>query len=131
MRMDANKFLILAVGLLGLGLTLNAMQSFVGHHAGWPSEAAWGREQLTVNPTIEGDRGGIRAFPVQLGRGMYGFVLLDTRRHSLAVYRLDGAVSRLRLMAARDYRYDLRLKDFDNSSPTPVQVKKLLRAGGH
>ena len=129
MATKSNKWLSLAIALLGLGLLSNAVVQLLGRRSVWPSHAAWGRgvELMSNHPA----RNEPEAFPIQMGRGMYGFVLLDPARHSLAVYRVIGSVSRLRLIAARNYRYDLRLKDFNNSAPTPVQVKKLIGAGKH
>lgn len=130
MPMKSNQFLAAAMTLLGFGLVLNAMVNIIDRHGTWPNQAAWGKG-LQIVPSGASGHSGIRAFPVQMGRNLYGFVLLDPSRHTLAVYRLNGAVSRLRLMAARNYRYDLQLKDFNNSSPTPVEVKKLLGVGTH
>lgn len=124
------QYISLAIALLGVGLIANAAVQLFDHHGGWASRTVWGRG-VEIAPSLAGHTGSIQAFPVQMGRSIYGFVLLDPRRHSLAVYRLDGDVSRLRLLAARNYRYDLRLKDFNNSSPTPVQVKKLLGMVSH
>ncbi len=130
MPMKSNHLLTAAIALLGFGLVLNAFVNILDRHGTWPDQVAWGKG-LQVVPSGAFGNADIQAFPVQLGRNIYGFVLLDPSRHAMAVYRLNGAVSRLRLMAARNYRYDLRLKDFNNSSPTPVQVKKLLGAGAH
>ena len=67
--------------------------------------------------------------PAQLGRSDWGFILADPAHHVLAVYRILPSASRIRLMAVRDYKYDLMLKDFNNSSPTPYQVKKMETSG--
>jgi hypothetical protein len=127
MPTKSNKWLSLAIALLGIGLLSNAVVDLIGRQSAWPSQAAWGRGIELMSSRPGGN--GIEAFPIQLGRGMYGFVLLDPTHHNLAVYRVVGSVSRLRLIAARNYRYDLQLKDFNNSAPTPVQVKKLIGNG--
>jgi hypothetical protein len=130
MPTKSNIWLSVAIALLGAGLLSNAALQLSDHAGGLSSRAAWGQDVHLITGAGRG-HSGIDAFPVQMGRGMYGFVLLDPARHSLAVYRVVGSVSRLRLIAARNYRYDLQLQDFNNSAPTPAQVKKLLRAGKH
>ncbi len=129
MPTKSNKWLSLAIALLGIGLLSNAVVDMIGRQSAWPGQSAWGRGVELMSSRPAGN--GIEAFPVQMGQGMYGFVLLDPAHHTMAIYRVLGSVSRLRLIAARDYRYDLRLKDFNNSAPTPVQVKKLLGGGKH
>lgn len=71
---------------------------------------------------------GTYLLPAQLGRNEWGFMLADPQRHVLAVYRILSSASRIRLLAVRDYRYDLLLKDFNNSSPTPFQVKGMVES---
>ncbi len=71
---------------------------------------------------------GTYLLPAQLGRNDWGFLLADPQRHVLAVYRILPSASRIRLLAVRDYRYDLLLKDFNNSSPTPFQVKGMVES---
>ncbi len=71
----------------------------------------------------------LQVVPTQLSATRWGVVLVDTRHDVLAVYRFVGSSSRIQLMASRNFRYDLQLKDFNNSAPTPGQVKAMVAAG--
>jgi len=52
--------------------------------------------------------------------------LVDLKRGTICVYQYLPASRRLRLMAARLFVYDQQLEDFNNESPTPREVKKLV-----
>lgn len=69
---------------------------------------------------------GIYIMPAQLSQKSWGMVVVDTHRQVFCVYRLLEGASRLRLIAARNFRYDLRLKDFNNTAPTPAQIKTMV-----
>jgi len=56
----------------------------------------------------------------------YGLYLVDLKRGTICVYQYLPASRRLRLMAARLFVYDQQLEDFNNESPTPREVKKLV-----
>jgi hypothetical protein len=58
--------------------------------------------------------------------------LIDTRSQSFAVYRVDSQSARgggaVKLEAARQYRYDLKLSEYNNSPPEVTQVEQMVRA---
>ncbi len=64
--------------------------------------------------------------PLRLGAKSWGLALVNPRRRVFCVYRFLENASRLRLVAARDYRYDMLLRDYNNTSPTPAQVKAMV-----
>jgi hypothetical protein len=72
--------------------------------------------------------GGITVVPTRLTASRWGFLFVDTRNDVVAVYRLVGTQSRIQFMASRDFRSDLRLKDFNTLPPTPAQVKAMVVA---
>jgi hypothetical protein len=78
-----------------------------------------------LQPTIGGG-GGVFVMPAQLSRDVFGCYLLDIDAQTLCVYRYDPGPSLLKLAAARSYRYDRKLGNFNVSSPTPAEVKDLL-----
>lgn len=121
-----------ALWLIGIALLMNA------------AVMAWPRGQQS--PAFSG--GTLRAafgapvtsghdnyiLPLRLGDKSWGLVLVDQRKKVFCVYRFLESASRLRLVAARDYRFDLLLHDYNNTSPTPAQVKamvSLLRPPAH
>ena len=67
-------------------------------------------------------KNGIIVVPVQIARDSYGIAMVDTVAETTWVYELNSrgpAHSRLRLLAARSWRYDRLLQEFNTAEPTP------------
>jgi len=80
-----------------------------------------------------GGDGLIVVVPVQIARDSYGLAMVDTAQQTLWIYELNSrgpAHKRLRLLAARSWRYDRKLEEFNTDEPTPRQVKMLLESLG-
>ena len=80
-----------------------------------------------------GEEGGILVIPVQVERDSYGLAMVDTVNETLWIYELNsrGPVhSRLRLLAARSWRYDKLLRQYNTAEPKPEQVRILLETLG-
>jgi len=72
---------------------------------------------------------GIQVIPLQLGREAYGIAMVDTVGQTLWVYEINSrgpAYNRLRLFAARSWRYDKLLKEYNTADPKPERVKQIL-----
>jgi hypothetical protein len=83
-----------------------------------------GEAQLQANTN-----GKILVIPIQIERDSYGLAMVDTVGQTLWLYELNnrGPVhSRLRLLAARSWRYDRLLQQYNTAEPKPEQVKILL-----
>ncbi|MHC4647259.1 MAG: hypothetical protein ACYTBJ_17345 [Planctomycetota bacterium] len=86
------------------------------------------RANAQVEMPSVGD-GRILAVPVQIDRDSYGIAMIDTVAQTLWVYELNSrgpAHKRLRLLAARSWRYDRLLEQYNTDEPTPEQVKLLM-----
>jgi hypothetical protein len=57
---------------------------------------------------------------------MLGFYIMDVDSGTVTVYRVSPENSRLRLMAARSFRNDRFLEDYNNDGITPRDVQKLV-----
>lgn len=57
--------------------------------------------------------------------------LIDTRTQALAVYLIDPQNSKgtLKLEAARQYRWDMKLAEFNNASPDVTAVESMVGGG--
>ena len=76
---------------------------------------------------------GILVVPIQIERDSYGLAMVDRVGQTLWVYELDNrgpAHNRLRLLAARSWRYDKLLQQYNTAEPKPEQVKILLETLG-
>jgi len=76
-------------------------------------------------PSIGGGAG-VFLVPAQFSRDTFGCYLLDIDAQTLAVYRFDPGQNILKLAAARSFRYDRKLGNFNVGTPTPDEVKQLL-----
>ena len=85
-----------------------------------------GRIQASVKDDAEGK---IIVIPVQLERDVYGIAMVDTVGEKLWLYKLNyrgPAYSRLQLFAARSWKYDKLLEQYNTAEPKPEQVKIML-----
>jgi len=73
-------------------------------------------------PPIAGGNG-IFVMPCQLHPEVWGCYLLDTQRQTLAVYEYRAGQQALVLSAARDFRSDLDLKNY-NTFPAWYDIQK-------
>jgi hypothetical protein len=69
---------------------------------------------------------GIYMMPAQLGPQVFGLYLMDIDSETITVYRANPDNSRFKLMAARSFKYDRFLMDYNNDKLTPGDVQKLV-----
>lgn len=74
--------------------------------------------------------GGVFIMPGQLSGNTWGVYLLDVDQQTLAVYTYRPGERQLSLLAARTYRYDRRLTNYNtgggNAGPSPDEVRELI-----
>ena len=71
----------------------------------------------------------VEAMPIQLMHGIQGIVLIDKKNYSLCIYQYQQhrpGQQRLVLLAARSFRYDIQLQEYNTAEPTPTTVKQLI-----
>ena len=85
------------------------------------SSMAFGQNQ----PPIAGGAG-VFVMPGQTASNVWGAYLLDVDAQTLCVYQYFPGDKSLKLSAARSYKYDRKLENFNTSNPTPREVKALL-----
>ena len=72
---------------------------------------------------------GILVVPVRFGRDNYGLAMVDTAGQTLWIYEINSrgpAYNRLKLLAARSWKYDRLLQQYNTAEPKPEQVRMLL-----
>ena len=84
--------------------------------------AAYGQQQ----PMPIAGGGGFFLMPAQFSRYAWGCYVMDVDAQTLSAYKFDPAATELRLVAARYFGYDRRLKNFNSPSPSPEDVRKIL-----
>jgi len=76
-------------------------------------------------PPIAGGAG-VFVMPCQVQTNVWGAYMLDVDAKTLAIYQYLPGDKRLRLLAARSYKYDTRLENFNTDNPTPREVRALV-----
>lgn len=72
----------------------------------------------------------VMVIPIQLERDLYGIAMVDTVGQTLWIYQINSrgtAYNRLKLLAARSWKYDKLLEQYNTAEPKPEQVRALLR----
>ncbi len=83
--------------------------------------AAYAQNQLPI-----GGGAGVFIVPAQFSPNTFGCYLMDIDAQTLCAYQFFPADRQLRLTAARNFRYDRRLGNFNTEKPTPAEVKQLV-----
>ena len=91
-----------------------------------PAEAA---KSQTVKAV--GESSGTLAFIADPPGGpLQWLYLIDTKKRAFAVYRIDTNKGAVKLEAARQYRWDLELDQYNNQAPEPADVEARVKALG-
>ena len=93
----------------------------IGSKLGSPANA---QEQLQAGTANE-----VLVVPVQIDRDSYGIAMVDTVGQTMWIYELTsrGPVhGRMKLLAARSWKYDRLLEEYNTAEPKPEQIKMLL-----
>ena len=115
---------------IGLGLLANAlvMWSSRSSSAQYPLDLTLDQKAFAQpNPAAPLGARGILMMPAQLGPDTFGLYLLDLDAGNIVVYKALPNKDRFHLMAARNFRNDRLLEDFNNDSLTPKEVQKLIQ----
>jgi hypothetical protein len=71
--------------------------------------------------------GGIYLMPAQFTANQWGCYVMDVDAQTLAAYRWFEGDKKLRLVAARSFKNDRKLQNFNSDNPMPDEVAKLLK----
>lgn len=73
-----------------------------------------------------GGGAGVFIVPAQFSVNTWGCYLIDVDAQTLCAYQYNPGEQELRLVAARNYRYDRRLGRFNTDKPSPDEVRELV-----
>jgi len=76
-------------------------------------------------PAIAGGAG-VFIMPGQVSDHTWGCFLLDVDSQTLCAYQFKGGKAQLELIAARNYKFDRRLANF-NTTPAPRAIEQILQ----
>lgn len=73
-----------------------------------------------------GGGAGVFIVPAQFSANIWGCYLLNIDRQTICAYQYFEGAKQLKLAAARSFRHDMELTDFNTGNPTPAEVKAIL-----
>jgi hypothetical protein len=123
-----------ALWLIGAGLLANAAvmlySQFAGHGGGVPDLLLDGTAFAQAVPGGGGTQllgaRGIYMMPAQLGNNAFGVYLMDVDSQTICVYRIVPETNRFHLVAARSFKNDRFLEDYNNEGLLPKDVQKMV-----
>ena len=89
--------------------------------SGTPSllPSAFGQNQAAI-----GGGAGVFIVPAQFSDTSYGCYIMDVDAQTVCAYQYYG--KQLKLVAARNFRWDRRLHQFNSENPTPDDVRRMI-----
>jgi hypothetical protein len=108
----------LTVGFLGLA---------AGFGIAWMLGASRVGEVRAQAGPVPAESGGTMAFTSGTGPVQFLYIV-DTKNQALAVYRVDTQNPKgvLKLEAARQYRWDMKLAEYNNSPPEVTAIESMV-----
>lgn len=94
-----------------------------GNARNWPAFAprAYAQEQAPI-----AGGAGVFVMPAQFSTNTWGCYLLDVDAQTLCAYQYYPGDKQMRFIAARSYKYDRRLADY-NTAPSPREIQDLVK----
>jgi hypothetical protein len=79
-----------------------------------------------------GESSGTIALAGSLPNGAQMLYLIDTRAHAFALYRIDTTHPKgvVKLEAARQYEWDLKLDEYNNQEPNVAAIESTVKSLG-
>ena len=60
------------------------------------------------------------------GDGNQQLIVIDPRVRTMSVYHVQSATGEVALKSARNFHWDLQLSHFNNTGPTPQEIRTLI-----
>jgi hypothetical protein len=119
--------LALAAGGRGGGRELWAQNPLTAPNP-MPAGPAFERPRAATAPG--GEAGGTIAFTTSGNGAMQLLYLIDTKSQAFAIYRVDSMKGTVKLDAARQYGWDLKLTAYNNLGPEVTAIESMVRTQG-
>jgi hypothetical protein len=90
-----------------------------------------GRTSSPPRVAASGESSGIISLVVPSNNGAAQWLyIIDTKAHSFAIYKVDTANPKvaIKLEAARQYQWDLKLDNYNNSGLAPAAIENLVKS---
>jgi hypothetical protein len=81
-------------------------------------------QRTTVSPG--GSAAGLITVATAVGDHRQQLIVVDPETRGLAVYHIENASGEVSLKSVRNIHYDLRITEFNGTSPLPREIRSLL-----
>jgi hypothetical protein len=125
-RRRRNRTLVMAL-YLNAGLLAALLVAFLSRGGGGFLGGGSTAMAAPSMPQIGGG-GGIYMMPAQFTQYNWGCYVMDIDKQTLIAYEYIQGSKQLRLVAARYFRHDRDLQDF-NTTPSPSEIERIVRVG--
>ncbi len=88
-------------------------------------ELHWGAADARAEVST-GGAGGVVVVAGKVTAESYGLYLVDLKNGTISVYQYLSSKRKLRLMAVRNFTFDVQLDDY-NTEPSPREIQKLVQ----
>jgi len=122
-RRRRNRTLVTAL-YLNAGLMAAVLVAVLSRSGGGASPAMAAQSGM---PQIGGG-GGLYMMPAQFTQYNWGCYVMDIDKQTLVAYEYIQGTKQLRLVAARYFRHDRDLQDF-NTIPSPKEIERIVQTG--
>ncbi len=101
-----------------------------GSQVSMPGRGTETGRALQGRVVASGEANGTLAMVTAPGGPAQWLYLIDTKSHAFAIYRLDPTDHKgtVKLEAARQYQWDLKLEHYNNQSPEPAAIESMVKA---
>ena len=113
------KPLLVALYLNAAGMLVLALVLLLRPSGATFVPAALAQDQLPI-----GGGAGVFIVPAQFSDTSYGCYIMDVDAQTLCAYQYYG--KQLKLVAARNFRWDRRLNRFNSDGPSPDEVRQMI-----
>ncbi len=120
----------LALGWIGIAWAQTRTEAMPAGDVAIPAVADAGEAQVCSDEPALGDAADIQAVPLEVRPGYEVLALVDRKNQTLCIYQYDvgrRAHERLVLLAARSFRYDRLLEDYNTADPRPADIRQQVR----
>jgi hypothetical protein len=126
-RRQTSVALALYVNALLLGAILVALLARADRSPFAPTIAlAQDRGGMPLAPQPIAGGGGMFLMPAQFTVNNWGCYIMDVDQQTLCAYQFFPGEHQLRLVAARNFRWDRRLGNFNTDNPSPKEVQRMI-----
>jgi hypothetical protein len=77
-------------------------------------------------PATAASGGNVIAVPSAIGEKGQLLTVIDPQQQAMGVYHIELPSGKIKLLSARNIRYDMQMTNFNNEAPLPQEIRAML-----